>query len=131
MPPPDLARLLLAKSDQDIYVLEKLVLDDAAPVEVFGFHAQQATEKLLKASLSKCGIAYGRIHRLGDLVDLGTDHQMNFPEDVEALVDLTPYAVEYRYDSAPDDGRDDLDKTSVLEKVRSFRAWVVSRIEVT
>lgn len=36
MPPTDLPRLLFHKADQDIYVLEKLVLDDDAPLEVFG-----------------------------------------------------------------------------------------------
>ena len=128
MPPPDLARLLLAKSDQDIYVLEKLVGDDAAPVEVFGFHAQQATEKLLKAMLAKQGISYGRIHRLGELVDLGMDHRVNFPGEVEALVDLTPYAVEYRYDAAPTEDHDDLDKPGVLDQIRAFRKWVESQM---
>lgn len=49
---PNLAGLLLRKAEQDFYVLEKLVADARAPVEVFGFHAQQATEKILKAWLA-------------------------------------------------------------------------------
>ena len=43
--------LLLDKAAQDEYVLDKLLSDPDAPVEVFGFHAQQAAEKLLKAIL--------------------------------------------------------------------------------
>jgi len=46
-----LVGLLLRKADQDIYLLEKLADDEQAPIEIFGFHAQQSAEKLLKASL--------------------------------------------------------------------------------
>lgn len=42
------ARLLLAKARQDEYVLAQFVGDAAAADETFGFHAQQAAEKLLK-----------------------------------------------------------------------------------
>jgi len=37
--------LMLDKAAQDEYVLDKLLADDDAPVEIFGFHAQQAAEK--------------------------------------------------------------------------------------
>ncbi len=70
MPLPDLAAILLQKADQDIYVLDKMVGDEEAPVEVFGFHAQQATEKLIKALLARGSVLYTRTHRLGELVDL-------------------------------------------------------------
>jgi HEPN domain-containing protein len=120
----DLATLLLRKADQDIYVLEKLVSDEEAPVEVFGFHAQQAVEKLIKATLSGKGVAYVRTHRLGELVDLAAVHGIRFPDEIESLVDLTPYAVEFRYDAPPDEGFDDLDKRKVLDQIRSLRVWV-------
>ena len=124
MPPRDLADLLLRKADQDVYVLEKLVSDADAPLEVFGFHAQQATEKMIKAALSINGISYARTHRLGELVDLAADHGLRFPDEIEFLVDLTPYAVEFRYDAAPDEGYDELNKRDVLDQVRALRAWV-------
>jgi HEPN domain-containing protein len=124
MPADEIVSLLLRKADQDVYVLEKLLADAAAPIEVFGFHAQQATEKLIKAMLAFHKIAYGRTHRLGELVDLAADNGVAFPESVELLVDLTPYAVEFRYDVAPEDGADDLDKQKVLDKIRVLRKWV-------
>jgi len=96
MPHPDLVAVLLQKADQDIYVLDKTAGDAEAPLEIFGFHAQQATEKLIKAILSKNGIPYVRTHRLGELVDLATDNGIELPDRVEFLVDLTPYAVEFR-----------------------------------
>jgi HEPN domain-containing protein len=126
MPLPDLVGVLLQKADQDIYVLDKIVGDEDAPVEVFGFHAQQATEKLIKALLARGAVSYTRTHRLGELVDLATDNGIKLPEGIEFLVDLTPYAVEFRYDVAPDEGYDELDKDDVLAKVLDLRSWVVN-----
>jgi hypothetical protein len=80
MPPPDLAAVLLLKADQDLYVLDKLAVAADAPIGVFGFHAQQATEKLIKAVLTRRNIAYTRTHRLGELVDLAADHGVRFPD---------------------------------------------------
>lgn len=122
---PDLAALLIRKADQDIYVLDKLAADAEAPIEVFGFHAQQATEKLIKAVLVRRNIPYTRTHRLGELVDLATDHGVRFPDGIELLVDLTPYAVDFRYDAAPDEGADELEKQGILERIRCLRSWVV------
>ena len=126
MPLPDLAAILLQKADQDIYVLDKMVGDEEAPVEVFGFHAQQATEKLIKALLARGSVLYTRTHRLGELVDLATDNGIGLPDGIEFLVDLTPYAVEFRYDVAPDEGYDELDKRDVLAQVLALRSWVVA-----
>jgi len=50
------ARLLLAKARQDEYVLAQFAENPAAADETFGFHAQQAAEKLLKAALSAQGV---------------------------------------------------------------------------
>ncbi len=129
MPRNSLFLLLLRKADQDRYMLDKLVADDAAPIEVFGFHAQQATEKLIKAVLVIHGIEYGRTHRLAELADLAGDHGIQLPDVVEPLVDLTPYAVEFRYDAAPDDECDDLDKPKIRDQIESLRAWVLEHVK--
>ncbi len=116
----------MQKAAQDIYVLDKMVGDEKAPVEVFGFHAQQATEKLIKALLASNGVAFTRTHRLGELVDLATDNRIDLPERIEFLVDLTPYAVEFRYDVAPGESYDELDKKDVLAQVLALQAWAAS-----
>ena len=125
MPRNSLFLLPLQKADQDRYMLDKLVADDAAPVEVFGFHAQQATEKLIKAVLVVHGIEYGRTHRLAELADLAGDHGVQLPDVVEILVDLTPYAVEFRCDVAPYDECDGLDKPLPRDQIESLRTWVL------
>lgn len=129
MPQNSLFLLLLQKADEDRYILDKLVTDDNAPVTVFGFHAQQATEKLLKAVLVFNGIEYGRTHRLAELADLAGDHEVKLPDVVEPLVDLTPYAVEFRYDAAPDDRGDEIDKSLTRDRIAVFRAWVLEHVK--
>ncbi len=128
MPVNDLAALLFNKADQDLYVLDKLATEDDAPIDVFGFHAQQAVEKLIKATLAAHEINYPRSHRLGELVDIAADHGVRFPKMTEDLVDLTPYAVEFRYDAGPDEGDDDLDKIETLRQIRALREWVAKEI---
>jgi len=131
MPPREMTRLLLQKADQDLYVLDILVSDGQAPIEVFGFHAQQAVEKLIKAVLALNKITYGRTHRLGELVDLATDNGLAVPDYVELLVDLTPYAVEFHYDIAPDEGGDELDKHRTLEAIKALRGWIMEEMDST
>jgi HEPN domain-containing protein len=63
------AELLLRKAAQDEYLLDRMLDDPAAPTEAFGFHAQQAAEKMLKAALAVHQSAYPRTHRLADLLD--------------------------------------------------------------
>jgi len=109
-------------------MLDKMVGDENAPTEVFGFHAQQATEKLIKALLANNAIVFTRTHRLGELVDLATDNGIELPAGIEFLVDLTPYAVEYRYDVTPDESYDELDKDDVLAQVLALRSWVAAAV---
>ena len=63
--------------------------------EVFGFHAQQAAEKCLKAWIASLGTRYPRTHDLMALIDelstAGAD-----TSELDILVDLNPFAVEYR-----------------------------------
>jgi len=89
----DHARLLLEKACEHQYVLERLADDVQAPDSAIGFHAQQATEKLLKAVLTNRGIVYGRTHDLDLLLDLLRDGEIPRPPDAERLAGLTPYAV--------------------------------------
>lgn len=93
---------LLEKAAQDEFVMDKLLADPASPEEAIGFHAQQAAEKLLKAVLANAGIAYPVTHRLAELIDLINDAGLSFPEHLNDIRLLTPFAVEFRYDILPD-----------------------------
>ena len=118
------ARLLLAKARQDEYVLEQFAGNPAAADETFGFHAQQAAEKLLKAALAGHGVVYPRIHRLGELLDLARDNGLAVPEEFDALHRLTVFAVDYRYEFFAEEVEQPLDRQTVCDEVRRLRAWV-------
>ncbi len=119
---------LLAKAAQDQYVLDRLLPDDRAPVEVFGFHAQQAAEKLLKAVLVASGSQYPRTHRLTELIDLLRAGGVQVPSEFDDLRDLTPFAVEFRYDITPEEDETPLDKDAVHQALLELRIWAVETI---
>jgi hypothetical protein len=121
--------LLLAKAAQDEYVLDKLLDDPDAPLEVFGFHAQQTAEKLLKAILSHAGIVYPRTHQLVELLDLAADHGLHLPAEAEELRHLTPYAVDFRYDVLPGEEQPGLDKAAVRRELARLRTWIEAQIQ--
>ena len=121
--------LLLAKAAQDEYVLDAMLDDPDAPLEVFGFHAQQTAEKLLKAILSHADIVYPRTHQLVELLDLATDHGLQLPAETEELRYLTPFAVEFRYDVLPGDEQQGLDKKAVRRELARLRTWVEAQIQ--
>ena len=66
--------------------------------EIFGFHAQQAVEKALKAWLSLVGANYPKIHDLEELFALLTDHGESVPDQFRTLINLNDFAVQFRYD---------------------------------
>ncbi|MCC7407609.1 MAG: HEPN domain-containing protein [Phycisphaeraceae bacterium] len=93
----EFARELLAKAQGDGWVVARLIDDADAPVWVVGFHAQQATEKAIKAVMAHRGIEYPLTHNLGALLDLLRDRQVDLPADASKLPQLTPFGVMLRY----------------------------------
>ena len=125
----DEARRLLAKAAEDEYVVDRLLADPAAPEAITGFHAQQATEKLLKAALFAAGAAPPRTHSLAQLMDLARDHGLTPPPVCEALRWLTPYAVFWRYEEEPEGDIDRLPGPETRDQLRQLRAWVEAFIK--
>lgn len=66
------------------------------------FHAQQASEKALKALLLSDGIDFPLTHDLEELLRVARKGGLTFPPKVQRIVELTPYAVEARYPGSPD-----------------------------
>lgn len=74
-------------------MVDPAVFNDA----IFGFHAHQVAEKALKACLSGVGVEYPRTHdltRLLALVEAAGARMGTYDE----LVELNPFAVQFRYD---------------------------------
>ena len=96
MSDPKCARMLLNAAERDIEALRIMRRSDDIPAEIFGFHVQQAAEKLLKAWIALRGESYPLTHSIETLLALLTDRGAA-TEPFDDLAAYTPYAVEFRY----------------------------------
>ena len=112
------ARVLLTSAERDISALHGMADADVFADEIFGFHVQQAAEKLLKAWLALLGETYPTTHDLARLL------AMLRASDVEAtrfneLMEYTPFAVQFRY--APGDlSARPLDRDTAIGRVEAL-----------
>ena len=112
------ARILLDAAEKDVSALRGMGDPDVFADEIFGFHVQQAAEKLLKSWLASLGETYPPSHDLAALLDMLRTHGVDTTRFGE-LVDFTRYAVRLRYTSAdpdawPIDRRKALGQTEAL-----------------
>ena len=63
------ARVLIQAAERDLTALRGMDDSDVFADQVFGFHVQQAAEKLLKAWLALLGEVYPLTHDLEELLD--------------------------------------------------------------
>jgi HEPN domain-containing protein len=113
---PDHARLLLEMARKDLRAAAAMLDPDVFAEEIFGFHAQQAVEKSLKALLSLIGRSYPRTHDLAALLELVEGSQVTIAPDVGELVELTDFAVQLRYESYEYDD-EPLDRQAIVRRM--------------
>lgn len=89
--------VLFELCDADLKLVEKNMHDKDIRKQLLLFHLQQAVEKFLKALLSFKNIKFPKVHDIEDLIELCSEKGILLPEYVEDFVNLTPYAVEFRY----------------------------------
>lgn len=126
MNPSKHVQMLLRKAAQDEAVLEELATNPKFEDETVGFHAQQATEKLLKAWLSHLGVNYPKTHRLKVLINLLSVSEKSLPNEFADLTQLTAFATAFRYDDL--DSSQPVDRARWLPLVRRLRAFVEAQI---
>jgi HEPN domain-containing protein len=119
---------LLRRAVADEQAMKVLAQAGADP-QIIGFHAQQASEKFLKAFLSHHRITYGRSHDLRVLLDLVEKHVQVVPKEVEEVCQLGPYAVEFRYQDIPSGAETQPSAQWMIERVESVRDWVYQQIK--
>lgn len=92
------AKAVLSMAKKDLKALRGMADAEAFDDEIFGFHAQQAIEKSLKAWAAVLGREYPLTHDISALLDL----LESSGEDVKRYWDLIEYnvfAVRFRYES--------------------------------
>ena len=99
--PPEvaaLARSWLTKASNDLKNADHTLTlpDHECPFDTACFHAQQCAEKALKAFLTVHGVAFQKIHDLGELLRLCT-MAPDLTRELDEIELLIPYAVEARY----------------------------------
>jgi len=118
MPDTETARLLLSAARRDLQALEHMLDEQAFPLEIFGFHAQQALEKTLKSCLAIAGVDIPLTHNIRHLLVLLETAGFSMG-DLWDLVFLTAFAVQFRYE-AFDNIEDSLDRLALLTRLQTL-----------
>ncbi len=126
--PLDYAKLLIAKAHDDKIALDVLLENPQVADEIVGFHAQQVIEKAIKSVLSLKSIHYRKSHDLAELIDLLNDNGIQIPSTIEKAVDLTPFAVELRYDFLPpeNESKERINRSEIRELAQKSIDWASS-----
>jgi HEPN domain-containing protein len=119
--------MLLDMARNDLEALRGMRDSAVFAGEIFGFHAQQAVEKSVKAWLSVLGVSFPRTHDLEQLFALVEEHGDVVPDELRHLVDLTDFAVQYRYEAFTDLG-EELDRPTLTERVEQLVRHVEKRL---
>lgn len=118
MPEPNLASQLMAMTEGDLKALGNMLNRESFDERIFGFHAQQATEKALKAWLNLPKLDYPFTHDLSLL--LGQIEAQGVEVNIYwSLVDLSAYAVRFRYEAVPE-REEELDRENLLSDVKQL-----------
>ncbi len=94
----DLVKGWLRKADSDL-TNASLCIHQEQALDTACFHAQQAAEKCLKAYLAAYAIEFPFVHNLEKLIELCAQRDTSFFSIKTISQELTPYAVELRYDA--------------------------------
>lgn len=122
---PDYTRGLLSMACKGFDALRGMLGSPLFADEIFGFHAQQAVEKSLKAWLASRSVAFPFTHDLSRLLDLleesGADVGRFWP-----LVEYTVFAVQARYEAGLLASEVPIDRIAVIDEVRQLLGMVAA-----
>jgi len=88
------ASMLLSMAKKDLKALSGMTDATIFEEEIFGFHAQQAVEKSLKAWIASLGVEFPKTHDISYLLSLleGQGISIEYYND---LIEYTSFAVHY------------------------------------
>ncbi len=124
----DQAEKLLLMASKDMKALELMIMPESVDDEIYGFHAQQAVEKTLKAWITVIGGTYSFNHDLWILLltlrELGCDI-----EKYRHLIMLNPFAAHLRYE--PLETVDEpLDRPELRKQIQELYDHVQTAVEL-
>lgn len=123
----DHAHDLLRMARKDFDALRGMLDQPLFADEIFGFHAQQAIEKSLKAWLAARSVSFPLTHDLSRLLGLleesGSEVRTFWP-----LVQYTVFAVQARYEAGMMDTEAPIDRRAVIEEVQQLFGTVARLI---
>ena len=120
------ARMLLDAAERDVAALRVMRRSDEISDEIFGFHVQQAAEKLFKSWIALLGEVYPLTHNIERLFNLLADQGVTV-EPFRKLTDYTPYALEFRY-TGVDSSTEAIEREGALAIVESLLKEVRRRL---
>ncbi|MBI3734882.1 MAG: HEPN domain-containing protein [Chloroflexi bacterium] len=127
-PPPESGQAWLRRARSDLALGRIAIMSADVLPEDACFHAQQCTEKSLKALLVQRAIAFPRTHVLELLLDLLRGAGVDVPAQVDEAFTLTQYAVQTRYPGAWEPvGSEEAE--AALAIAAQVLAWVETQIE--
>jgi hypothetical protein len=110
---------ILAQNDES-------ALQYPLPDEIFGFHAQQSAEKLMKALIAAHGVPYPLTHQMNELLKLVASCGETLPALPFDPLALQPFAVQLRYDEGP--VLSDTVRSEMRDSAAMLREFVVARV---
>ncbi len=116
---------MLQKAEDDLRALTGMCDSKIFTYELFGFHAQQAIEKALKAWILHLGFEHPRIHDIRELLRVLESYGADITPFI-TLARFNIFAVQYRYDifdsveASPDRKIIIREVTELVEYVRSL-----------
>jgi len=106
--------------NSDLKLVEKNLHDEEIRQQLLLFHLQQAIEKFLKALLSRNNIKFPKVHDIEKLIEICNENNIQLPDYVEDFIDLTPFAVEFRYGLIMEESIDIKYYCDMVEKFKKF-----------
>lgn len=115
-------------AQRDLKALAGMMNSAVFADEIFGFHIQQAAEKLLKAWIAAIGEVYPFTHDLGVLLQQ-LEAQGCKVSSHWALLEYNAFAVQLRYDLSTSDMP--IDRETALTQVQSLYTQVDTYLQST
>lgn len=116
----------IAKAEGDYATAERELRARRRPNhDAVCFHAQQTSEKYLKAFLQEQGASFPKTHSLIELLEIALPIDESLELQRELLVQLERYAVRYRY---PGESADKDEARAALRATKGVRTIIQQRL---